>query len=496
MIAKDNLPLNSTEKEGLKYLMKTVAPLYQMPSRTKMASLIDEKYDLLSGMFKQKLENICSITLTTDVWTETMTTKSFLGLTGHFLLEKKLTSLTIGVFELDQRHNSEYLGQCLFSICEEWNIPHSKITAVVTDNGANIVKAVSDIFGKNKHLPCFAHTLDLVASKITDNVDYIKSIIDKVKSIVTYFKQSVAAADELRRAQPTNNILKLVQSVPTRWNSTFYMLERFTKLYEYIAPILIKNPKSPAMVDAPDLQIIKEVLTVLSPIEAVSREMCGENYLTSSKVIPIVNCLVKKMETLSPSTEKVIALKTATLNEISKRFKAIEQHKLLAVSTILDPRFKRLHFNSPIYCANAVTFINQSIQSRKQLDIDNRAEIQPISIINPDSVWAYHNELASKYSEKQDDSRGDLDLDFKTYLNSPTMPLASDPFFYWNTLNSSTILKELANKYLSVVGTSVPTERLFSKAGSIIAQTRNRLSRERLTKLLFLNSLNVEHWNL
>lgn len=243
MIPKDNLPLNSTEKEGLKYLMKTVAPLYQMPSRTKMASLIDEKYDLLSGMFKQKLENICSITLTTDVWTETMATKSFLGLTGHFLLEKKITSLTIGVFELDQRHNSEYLGQCLFSICEEWNIPHSKITAVVTDNGANIVKAVSDIFGKNKHLPCFAHTLDLVASKITDNVDYIKSIIDKVKSIVTYFKQSVAAADELRRAQPTNNILKLVQSVPTRWNSTFYMLERFTKLYEYIAPILIKKPQ-------------------------------------------------------------------------------------------------------------------------------------------------------------------------------------------------------------------------------------------------------------
>lgn len=306
MIAKDNLPLNTTEKEGFKYLMKTIAPMYQIPGRKKVASLIEEKYDLLSGMFKQKLKEISYISLTTDVWTETMTTKSFLGVTSHFLFENKLTSLTIGVFELDHRQTSEYLAQCICSVCDEWNIAHSKVTAVITDNGANIVKAISDTFEKNKHLPCFAHTLDLVASKITNDTEKIKLVIDKVKAIVSYFKQSVAAADELRKAQPAENILKLIQSVPTRWNSKFYMLERFLKLYECIAPILLKNPKSPAIIDASDLEVIKEVLTVLSPIEAVSKEMCGENYLTSSKIIPVVNCLIKRIETFLLQLKKYL----------------------------------------------------------------------------------------------------------------------------------------------------------------------------------------------
>ncbi|KAJ8953371.1 hypothetical protein NQ318_023488 [Aromia moschata] len=31
MVAKDNLPINVTEKEGFKYLIKTVAPTYQLP---------------------------------------------------------------------------------------------------------------------------------------------------------------------------------------------------------------------------------------------------------------------------------------------------------------------------------------------------------------------------------------------------------------------------------------------------------------------------------
>lgn len=54
MITKDNLPINSTEKEGLRYLMKTIVPLYNVPGRKKMSSLIDEKYNVLSDMIKNK----------------------------------------------------------------------------------------------------------------------------------------------------------------------------------------------------------------------------------------------------------------------------------------------------------------------------------------------------------------------------------------------------------------------------------------------------------
>lgn len=321
----------------------------------------------------------------------------------------------------------------------------------------------------------------MVASKITNDIEQIKFVIDKVKTIVTYFKHSVVVADDLRKAQPVNNVLKLKQSVPTRWNSTYYMLERCTKLYEYVAPILLKSPKAPPMIDASELVLIKEILTILSPIEAVSKEIFGESYLTSSKVIPVINCLIKKIELLTPSTEEILALKGTLLAEIAKRFGAIKQSKLLAVSTILDPRFKRLHFNNPIHCTNAITFINQSIQlfhkETENVPLDTGNSSTPK--INHESVWTYHEELAVKDSEKKTDTfsiDGDMDLCLKMYITNATLPLNSDPFFYWTNSNFSNSLKEAASKYLSVVATSVPSERLFSKTGRIITHSRNRLS--------------------
>ncbi|XP_050296176.1 E3 SUMO-protein ligase ZBED1 isoform X1 [Anthonomus grandis grandis] len=496
MIAKDNLPLNTVEKDGFKYLMKVVVPLYRPPSRHKMSTLIEEKYNFLSEIIRCRIQSLDSITLTTDVWTETQTTTSFLGVTGHFLLENKLNSITIGVYKLGERHTSEYLGQCLSNMCADWKIPHEKITAIVTDNGANVVKAISDLFGKNRHLPCFAHTLDLVASKVIEEED-VKVIINKVKTIVTYFKQSVVAADELRIIQPANNTLRLIQSVPTRWNSTYLMLERFLSLCEYIVQILLKNSKAPTMLGASDVDTIKELLHILGPIKTVSEEVSGEQYVTASKIIPIINCLFKKIDSLSPLSKEVIALKKSTRDELLKRFGAIEQNLILAVSTILDPRFKKLHFNSPVVCSKTISFINQSIKNLREQNTQEKENIlqedQTPSTSKSSDLWSYHKELAAKHChENTSDS---MNQAFKLYLVNKTIPISDDPIKYWSKEPSSN-LKELALKYLSIVGTSVPSERLFSKAGNIISLNRNRLSSEKLQQLLFLSSVKYEDWNL
>lgn len=62
----------------------------------------------------------------------------------------------------------------------------------------NIIKTVN-VFGKNKHLPYFAHKLNLVSTKLLDNYE-CKFNIHRVKSIVTYFKKSVNAVDDLRKS--------------------------------------------------------------------------------------------------------------------------------------------------------------------------------------------------------------------------------------------------------------------------------------------------------
>lgn len=63
------------------------------------------------------------VSLTTDVWTDTLNNSSFLGLTLHYILEEQLKSNTAGLCELGERHTADYIHDKIKSILFEWNIP-------------------------------------------------------------------------------------------------------------------------------------------------------------------------------------------------------------------------------------------------------------------------------------------------------------------------------------------------------------------------------------
>lgn len=220
----------------------------------------------MKSLIKKKIATVTTITLTCDVWTEVLNTVSFLSITAHFLFQGELTSVSIRIYELDERHTAMYLGTVLNNICTSWNIPLSKIHAIITDNAANIVKALEIVFGKDKHVACLAHSINLIPAKMFEKLSDLKVLIDKVKSIVTYFKHSVVAADELRKNQRASGTsLKLIQDVSTRWSSTYYMLERFMQVIDNVSAVLINQRNSPSMLSAFEVAIVQEVLKILKP---------------------------------------------------------------------------------------------------------------------------------------------------------------------------------------------------------------------------------------
>ena len=50
------------------------------------------------------------------------------------------------------------------------------------------------------------------------------------------------------------------------------------------------------------------------------KEICGEKYVTSSKVIPMVHCLVDKLNSANPITIMGLDLKDHLISETEKRF--------------------------------------------------------------------------------------------------------------------------------------------------------------------------------
>nr|CAI5862089.1 unnamed protein product [Callosobruchus analis] len=90
-------------------------------------------------------------------------------------------------------------------------------------------------------------------------------------------------------------------------------------------------------------------------------------------------------------------------------------------------------------------------------------------------------------------NHNELSLDLEAYLNLPTIPLENNPIIFWSKSNASD-LATLAKRYLSIVGSSDPSERIFSQAGNILTQIRNRLNGKYLSQLLFLHLLDSSYW--
>ncbi|CAL1672038.1 unnamed protein product [Lasius platythorax] len=350
MIAKDNMPFNIVKREGFKYFMKTIVPLYSVPGRKSITKYMEEKYNYLSLVAKNRLNTVQHVSLISDLWTNVLNTVSYLEITAHYEFEDELRSTTIDVTEVTERHTAEVLGRWMKNIMDDWN-DKDKVVVMVTDNGPNIVKAeFTYTLEFNKHLPCFAHTLNLVATHTMDFYD-ATVLVTKIKTIVTFFKQSSIAASELRKV----SALKLIQCIDTRWNSIYYMLERFILLADTDVSILLKISSLPSMLTAAELLLAKEIPEVLRPVEQVTKELCGEKYVTISIMIPMIYCLKRKIESLrtrlqTPTAQTLI---DRLQFQITKRFESITANRIIAVSTILDPRFKRLHFqqNELVACA-------------------------------------------------------------------------------------------------------------------------------------------------
>lgn len=119
------------------------------------------------------------------------------------------------------------------------------------------------------------------------------------------------------------------------------------------------------MLSADEIDIAKEINLILKPFEAATKELCGENYITGSKVIPLIHCLIKNCEQIVVNNPTVVQLKSALLDNLQRRFGRMEEIQILSIATLLDPRFKTLHSNNAVAVSKAICTIRLKILDLK-----------------------------------------------------------------------------------------------------------------------------------
>lgn len=271
------------------------------------------------------------------------------------------------------------------------------------------------------------------------------------------------------------------------------MLERYVQLRSIVNEILLENARAPEILSAQENNILQKIMLILHPFEFVTKDMCGEKYITSSKVIPTVNCLRHQIQNIKAQGEDkaiIEQLKQQTIKEINDRFRTVEQNHILAISTLLDPRFKNIHFTDSNACARAISFIRRTVNASDSPCPSANSSESDSEVMD---FWSQHKQLA--HARRQRRIEGEKD-EVGLYLANQVSPLKSDPLHAWEDMKSVfPRLYNLAKKYLIIPATSVPSERLFSRAGAIITESRNRLTGSRLDKILFMSDCPEDDWN-
>lgn len=498
-IARDIMPLSVVEGEGFQYMTKVLNPHYPIPSRKKISTLLDSKYDVIKTVYINKLTKALDCSITCDVWTD-VEKQSYLGVSVHFVDKiDTLESGFLGVFPLTERSTSEHLKECLQNVLTDFQLQKEKVTLCATDGGANIVKTAKEVFGKDKHLVCFAHKLSHVIPDALHDSQDLERIISEVKIIVTYVRKSTVAKAELFKLQKNDGVepLNLIQDIHTRWTAKKEMIERFIQLEKYMYGATRTCRNAPNMLQRSDLNILIDVLPIMNVVTDTITELSGEDYPTCSLIIPAVNCLKETINKMCLVTALAKDFQVKVLHHLDQRLGSYEDNIICGVSTILDPRFKKVHFKKHECASKAVNYINNLLQESENKASEIPKKITPLR--NSNCIWRHHQDLSDviEIDRSDNSANSSLNIELKEYLTQKRIPLDISSLKFWEDKKFEfPALHVIGRKYASLVGTTVPSERIFSRAGLIKTKIRNKLLGERLNKLVFLSSIDTKYWGL
>ena len=195
-IVRDVRPLSTIEGAGFQHFCATLEPRYVIPSRKTISTRVKEMYEHVRGVVQTQLDSVSVCALTMDFWSS-RNVDSYLGVTAHFITQAwELDSCILQVREVTERHTIVNVSEEISGVLDEWKVG-AKLEAITTDNARNIVGAVCH--QKLRHIPCFAHTLQL-GVRAGLELPSVSSVLSRCCKIVGHFHHSYVAQNELEKS--------------------------------------------------------------------------------------------------------------------------------------------------------------------------------------------------------------------------------------------------------------------------------------------------------
>jgi len=198
------------------------------------------------------------------------------------------------------------------------------------------------------HVDCFGHALNIGVSVIL-NLDSVKDVVNKVKSIHNIFAHSWKAVREMKIVQERFSLpkKKFPSYSKTRWWSILELINVIIDQDLGLASFLrtYKNGNHTNLIfQESDVIILKNLKLILQPIREITDNLAGDSYVTGSTILPIVSSLKLKLSEVTERTAAMDLNRSLIQNMYTAIIDVLDRHytnnTTLMICTTLDPRFK------------------------------------------------------------------------------------------------------------------------------------------------------------
>ncbi|KAM6564201.1 hypothetical protein CsatB_030096 [Cannabis sativa] len=529
-ILLEELPFRHVESEGFRQLIRQLEPRLETISRMTIARdiyqlYLDEK-EVIRGVLKK-----VRVSLTTDTWTSIQNI-NYMCLTAHWIdSDWKLQKRIINFCQITD-HKGETIGTEIESCLNQWGI--HKIFTITVDNASTNSTAIEYVLRKFKskrhaiildgeflHLRCCAHIVNLI---VTDGLKEKNESIAAIRNAVKYVRSSpsrLLAFKECVKAEDIECKGLLCLDVPTRWNSTYLMLEcalKFQKAFDRIKTDKNyryyfteedngKSKEGPPNED--DWENARIFVKFLKTFYEVTLKFSGSSYVTSNLYFQEICEIQNELITLSKERDGMLSSMAANMKRKFDKYwgESKAANGALIIATVLDPRYK-LQFVVDCY----ETFYDISLQSklikkieenlRKLFDFYNEMHfgVGPSSTTSSNLSVSVEGDttkpggLVSKFMSKKRQHDGERNRnEIDKYLADDTEDFVVGQRFdilkWWTgQSNRYPVLSLIAQDVLAIPVTTVPSESAFSIGGRILDPFRSSLLPKTVEGLICLKN--------
>lgn len=433
MIVTDLHTPNIVEENGFLCLIKALNPSADATlSAAEIREELVHMYDVTKWKVKENVKNAKDPVLSAELW---MSNKEewYLTVICHFIDEKwELKSYTLDIAQLLGENTQENIHRQIWRILTEWEIDRKIQVVVVNVDGMKRANPKSSW----TYIPCFSHTLNKVVLEVVNSSDW-KYLLKKCRRIVQYFHQE----------KEVSCSHQLVQSSCVDWLSTLNMVKSICKLWPSFSQDYSYKHREELWLNENERKLLENMKKTLEVIKDITETIGSRGFVSVSNIIPLVDKLQRSLRRLKQQGNKV-ALRLS--DGCEHHFGNINLNDCFTVSTALDPRFKSSVLK---------TDKGEKIQTKIKEEIGQASR-----------ACVDYEDLVLQYATENEISA------------------TRCPFRYWAAKNKSKDLAMIAQKYLSVISTAVPIERMLHENKSLIMFNRRKcLELKDMNMILFLN---------